>query len=200
MTTLIQYWTREDYQSFTRTLFKDVREQSCLSQIDLSEKMGFSSNVIYKMETARNRILWEDLISTFKIASIDIEYLFIKYFNYDGNILDLEKLFLCLFKDITVNQLASVLDTNAKSLKRSITQTNSLEAYVVFLLIGRHFPRFIEFVVDILNGKVPDDILFEYKKRKQFRGLIPYYPWLEVLRLYFRENTVRELKLRTSRK
>ncbi len=189
----IQNWTYDKYELFIKNMIKSSRKQKGLSQLNLSEKLGYTSNNIYKMETGKNKISWVDFISILSALELEPEKKFEKYFRGNFDLMDLNIIFEKLFHKISIEKLAQQVSLSKKRFLRLSQNPSSLDAHLVFFLFGLHFPRFIEFIAELSSPNIPPEIENEHSVRQKLVEQINDRPWIALLRLYFRENIIPEL-------
>ncbi len=151
------------------------------SQINISKKMRFEFNQVYRWESGRTMIAWPDFIRLCKIYEVDLREALRTCYSYFGKIEDTAALCRHFVGHHKISEFAEAIEMSRSSLSRWMSgkgEPHLIQLMKIMQLGSIDFYRFLETLTNF--AKLPT-IEHELQIEREHMTLYDRFPWLSVL-------------------
>jgi transcriptional regulator with XRE-family HTH domain len=168
-----------NYEILRREILTAIRAERTQGQ--LNQKLGFSFNKVYRWESGRAQIGWDEFILVCEICRVDLAKAMGTCFSYFEDMRDHRRVMKHFIGKNKITDIAKATGISRHSLSRSLNGAQVPTLEHMFVLIDHSSADFLRFIEQIANGK---ELPFVREKLEFYRKQLEVYyenPWLSAL-------------------
>lgn len=186
------FWYIMNANQISKELVKTIRGRK--SQIQLSQKLGFGGNQVYRWESGLRKISWLDFVALAKTCKCPLADSLDRLFKYNGKLSDTTRLTQFLVGDAKIVKVSQETMISRFAISKWLKGVSSPSLEEIILLIHHCQHALFEFLDDLVGMENVPSLRDEYAKRKAEKNLYYNNPVIDAVLCCLELKTYKKLK------